>query len=249
MTHRVIPDEGGDVESPPSLVVDGFFGPHAEAAHAFAVQLATSAVERGLIGPRELPRLWSRHILNCAAVAPVLPAEATVVDVGSGAGLPGLVIAIARPDVVVTLVEPLLRRVTWLEEVTDTLQLPNVRVTRARAEELAPGVADVATARAVAPLEKLAGWCMPLVKPGGAMLAIKGRSAPEEVASAEDALRRLGGRSWRVLELGGDLLHEPTIVVEVRKQSGSATRGRPGARGGTGRPAARSAPRGSARRS
>ncbi len=227
MTPPERPDEGGDLESPPSLVVEAFFGPHADTARAFAAELGTSAVTRGLIGPRELPRLWSRHILNCAAVAPGLPQGAAVVDVGSGAGLPGLVIAIARPDVTVTLVEPLLRRVSWLEEVTAGLDLVNVRVTRARAEEMPAGQADVATARAVAPLEKLAGWCMPLVRPGGAMLAIKGRSAAEELAIAEDALRRLGAGSWQVVELGGDLLDEPTIVVDVRKriQAGRPDRG------------------------
>jgi 16S rRNA (guanine527-N7)-methyltransferase len=213
---EALPPEGGDLESPPSGLAAAFFRERSPLAVAFASHLSTSAVARGLIGPRELPRLWSRHILNCAALGPVLPAGASVADVGSGAGLPGLVLAIARPDVEVLLVEPLLRRVTWLEEVVSDLHLENARVLRARAEELPVRMVDVATARAVAPLERLAGWCLPLVRPHGLMLAIKGRSAAEELQAAEPVLKRLGAVSWRVAELGGDLLVEPTVVVEVR---------------------------------
>ena len=231
------PDEGGDVESPPSSVVQHFFGSRAGLAHAFAGHLATSAVTRGLIGPRELPRLWTRHILNCGAVSSLVPAQARVADVGSGAGLPGVVIAVARPDVDVTLVEPLLRRVTWLEEVAADLGLTNVHVVRARAEELPKGAWDVATARAVAPLDKLTRWCMPLVRAGGLMLAIKGRTAADELAAAENTLRRSGASAWRVLELGGDVLDDPTVVVEVRKAE-TAT-------GVTGRRATRSSSRSS----
>lgn len=220
--------EGGDVESPPSLVVRALFGDRAPLAEAFAGHLATTAVARGLIGPRELPRLWSRHILNCAALAPLMPPDGTVVDVGSGAGLPGIAIAIARPDVRVTLVEPLLRRVTWLDEVVSALGLGNVDVLRARAEELSGMRAEVATARAVAPLERLAGWCLPLVRPGGVMLAIKGRTAEDELRRAEDSLRGSGARSWRVVELGQGLLEEPTIVVEVEKGEARAATARTG---------------------
>ena len=235
------PVEGGDVESPPSAVVEHFFGARSGLARAFAEHLATSAVTRGLIGPRELPRLWSRHILNCAAVSPLVPAQARLADVGSGAGLPGVVIALARPDVVVTLVEPLLRRVTWLEEVSADVGLTNVRVVRARAEELPKGAWDVATARAVAPLDKLTRWCMPLVRPGGLMLAIKGRSAADELVAAQDGLRRAGASTWRVVELAGDVLDEPTIVVEAHKGESLTV-------AGTRRPAARSSSRGSRRR-
>lgn len=210
--------------------MDAWFGPRGDLAEAFAEHLRTSAVERGLLGPRELPRLWERHIFNCAAVTPLLPPAAEVVDVGSGAGLPGLVLAIAREDVSVTLVEPLLRRVAWLEEVTSDLRLTNVAVVRARAEELTTGWADVATARAVAPLAKLSAWCLPLVRSGGAMLAIKGRSAADELRAAADELPALGAVAWEVRELGGDLLVEPTTVVEIRKRE-AASIGRRGRRG------------------
>jgi 16S rRNA (guanine527-N7)-methyltransferase len=205
------------VVSPPPAAMAAWFGPRSDLAQAFAEHLGTSAVERGLLGPREVPRLWSRHILNCVAVAPLLPPAADVVDVGSGAGLPGLVLAIAREDVSVTLAEPLLRRVAWLEEVRSDLGLTNVSVVRARAEELRRGWADVATARAVAPLAKLSAWCLPLVRPGGVLLAIKGRSAADELRATADELPALGAVAWEVLEVGGDLLEEPTTVVEVRK--------------------------------
>src|SRR3954453_12922660 len=220
----------GRVSAPPPAAMDAWFGPRRELAEAFAVHLRTSAVERGLVGPREVPRLWTRHILNCAAVAPLLPAAAEVLDVGSGAGLPGLVLAIAREDVHVTLVEPLLRRVAWLEEVTSDLGLGNVAVLRGRAEELDGGWADVATARAVAPLAKLSAWCLPLVRSGGTMLAIKGRSAAEELVETADRLPPLGAVDWRVLEVGADLLEEATTVVEIRKGDGPPWSSRGGKR-------------------
>ena len=214
------------MEEPPAAVVRTFIGEHTEPAHAFAAHLAGSGVERGLLGPREVPRIWSRHVLNCAAVAPLLPQDASVVDVGSGAGLPGLVLAIARPDVRVTLVEPLLRRVTWLEEVTGDLGLTNVTVVRARAEELAGLGADVATARAVAALERLAAWCLPLLRDGGVLLAVKGRSAADELDQAQETLRALGAVEWGVREVGGDVLDEATTVVEVHKGIGPRGRDR-----------------------
>ena len=227
------PDEPRpSLQVPAPSVVDAFFGERSPLAHAFADHLARSGTQRGLIGPREVPRLWSRHILNCAAVAPMLPAGAHVVDVGSGAGLPGLVLAIARPDVRVTLIEPLLRRVTWLQEVVTDLRLGNVEVVRARAEELTGVSADVATARAVAALERLSAWCLPLLRDSGTMLAIKGRSAAEELGSAEPSLRALGAVSWRVHHLGVDVLEEPTTVIEVVKGTSARPhqQGRPGPR-------------------
>jgi 16S rRNA (guanine527-N7)-methyltransferase len=208
------------VPAPPANALDAYFGRRAALAEAFAGHLGTSAVARGLLGPREVPRVWTRHVLNCAALAPLIPESAHVVDVGSGAGLPGLVLAIARADLHVTLVEPLLRRVAWLEEVTADLALDNVAVVRGRAEELDPSFADVATARAVAPLAKLATWCLPLVRPDGLMLAIKGRSAVDELRDAEPVLPALGAASWRIREVGGELLEEPTTVVEIRKGPG-----------------------------
>ncbi len=190
------------------------FGDRLPVVQEFAEILATEGVERGLIGPREVPRLWDRHLTNCGVVTPRVPRGATVADVGSGAGLPGLVWAMARPDLQVTLVEPLLRRTSFLEEVVQRLALDNVSVLRARAEET-DQTFDVVTARAVAALEKLARWCMPLVAPGGVLLALKGRSAEEEVAAARRALGRLGATDVRVCAYGD--LEIPTTVVEVTK--------------------------------
>lgn len=155
--------------------------------------LATDGVVRGLIGPREVPRLWDRHLVNCGLLAAALPRDATVADVGSGAGLPGLVLALGRPDLSVTLIEPLLRRTTFLEEVVADLGLDNVVVRRDRADALhGHSTYDVVTARAVAPLDRLLGWCMPLVAPHGALVAMKGDSAEEEIEAARPVLRKLG---------------------------------------------------------
>ena len=204
-------------DEPSEDVLQSFFGDRVALARAFASHLADTGVSRGLLGPREVPRLWSRHVLNCAAVAPLVPVGAQVVDVGSGAGLPGVVLALARTDLRVTLVEPLLRRVSWLQDVVDDLGLESVAVVRARAEELHGQAFDVATARAVAPLDRLAGWCLPLLREGGFLLALKGRSAADELAQSEPALRRLGAVSWGVREVGSGILDEPTTVVEVHK--------------------------------
>lgn len=180
----------------------------------YAGILATDGVERGMIGPREVPRLWDRHLVNSGVVLPRLPQGATVADVGSGAGLPGLVWAIGRPDLQVTLIEPLLRRTTFLDEVVAELDLKNVRVVRSRAEDV-DETFDVVTARAVAALEKLAKWCMPLVKPGGVLLALKGQSAPEELEDAKRTLGRLGATDTLIRTYGE--VEVPTTVVEVTK--------------------------------
>jgi 16S rRNA (guanine527-N7)-methyltransferase len=176
--------------------------------------LATAGVERGLIGPREAPRLWERHVLNCAAVGEAIPPSSTVADLGSGAGLPGLVLAIARPDLDVTLVEPLLRRTVFLDEVVDELNLTNVVVHRGRAEELhGKERFDVVTARALAPLERLVGWAMPLVGRDGALLAMKGSSAAEEIIAAKKALRRFKCPVPAVIEVtAGDGISTATLV-------------------------------------
>jgi 16S rRNA (guanine527-N7)-methyltransferase len=176
--------------------------------------LTFAGVERGLIGPREVPRLWERHVLNCAVVVPRVPAGSSVADVGSGAGLPGLVWAIARPDLTVTLIEPLLRRTVFLEEAVEALDLERVTVVRSRAEDVSEQF-DVVTARAVAPLEKLAAWCLPLVRPGGVLLALKGRTAEEEVASSRVSLHKMGATDI-VVSSHGDL-QVPTTVVEVTR--------------------------------
>ena len=165
---------------PPPPVAADVFGDALGKAADFAALLATQGVTRGLIGPREASRLWERHLLNCAVVAELLPAQGQLVDIGSGAGLPGIVLAMLRPGMDVVLLEPMLRRTSFLDECVTALDLPNVTVTRARAQELAGSIrADVVTARAVAPLDRLAGWASGLLRPGGMILAIKGQSAEE----------------------------------------------------------------------
>ncbi|WP_372736225.1 16S rRNA (guanine(527)-N(7))-methyltransferase RsmG [Nocardioides sp.] len=175
-------------------------------AEAFARWLADAGVERGLIGPREVPRLWDRHLLNCAMLGEAIDQEATVVDLGSGAGLPGLVLAIARPDLRITLVEPLERRTTFLHEVVADLGLTGVEVIRGRAESLhGQRTFDVVTSRALAPLSRLLGWSMPLVAPQGSLLAMKGRAAEEEIEAARSQLRHWGCAEPQVLVLGSAL--------------------------------------------
>ncbi len=185
-------------------------------AEAYATLLADDGVVRGLIGPREAPRLWERHLVNCALLGEAIEPDADVCDIGSGAGLPGLVLAIARPDLRVTLVEPLLRRTRFLDEVVERLGLTNVEVVRARAEEL-HGTREfsVVTSRAVAPLERLLDWSMPLVRQGGALVAMKGASATDEVAAAAAALRRHGAGTVEVLTLGAGVIDPATTVVRV----------------------------------
>ncbi len=177
-----------------------------ELAERYAGLLATDGVVRGLIGPREVPRLWDRHLVNCALLAELLPEGVTVCDIGSGAGLPGLVLTIARPDLKVTLVEPLLRRTTFLEEVVAGLGLSDVEVLRGRAEVLhGQRRFAVVTSRAVAPLDRLLRWSMPLVEPTGALVAMKGSSVVEEIAAAAPVLSELGCSDPEVVELGGGL--------------------------------------------
>jgi len=171
-----------------------------------------------VIGPREVGRLWERHLLNCAVVTPLLPEHAGVADIGSGAGLPGLVWALARSDLAITLVEPMLRRVRFLEEAIGHLELSNVDIVRARAEELHGDRAfDVVTARAVAPLSRLASWCLPLVRPGGMMVAFKGASAADELADASSTISRLAGSPGKLATYGRGVLDTPTRVVIVAK--------------------------------
>lgn len=198
-------------------LLSALFGPAVPVIRRYADHLATSGVERGLLGPREVPRLWQRHILNCVVIQELVPVAAHLVDVGSGAGLPGLVLAIARPDLRVDLVEPLQRRADWLSEVATDLALPGVSVVRGRAETMLDVGADVCTARAVAALPTLATWCLPLLKPGGTLLALKGRTVEEELVAASTLLPRAGADSWRVEQCGIGLLTEPTTVVVVRR--------------------------------
>jgi 16S rRNA (guanine527-N7)-methyltransferase len=185
-------------------------------AERYADLLATDGVVRGLIGPRETPRLWDRHLVNCALLAELIPAGSTVCDIGSGAGLPGLVLAIARADLQVTLVEPLLRRTTFLEEVVADLGLEQVEVVRGRAETL-HGVRrfDVVTSRAVAPLGRLLDWSMPLVAPTGALVAMKGSSVAEEVTAARPELERWGAAAPEIRVLGEDVAPSTTVALRV----------------------------------
>ena len=215
-TDPAVPAEAGSV-----------FGPAVDAAAEYARLLATEGTVRGLIGPREVPRLWERHLLNSAAIASLVPVGARVVDVGSGAGLPGIPLALARPDLTVTLLEPLARRVAFLTECVRRLGLERVTVVRGRAEE-GPirrqlGGADVVTARAVAPLDKLAGWCLPLLRPGGLLLAMKGSTAAAELA----ATGPLPGAADALVTQAGD---PPATVIVVTRGTVRAT-----ARGGRAR--------------
>jgi 16S rRNA (guanine527-N7)-methyltransferase len=192
------------------------FGDRLGLAERYVDHLAGSGIERGLIGPREVPRLWSRHVLNCAVAAELIPEGSRVADVGSGAGLPGLTFAIARPDLHLTLIEPLERRVVWLEEVVLDLGLDNVDILRSRAEVAVGKVdCDVVTARAVSALNTLAGLTIPLLGRNGEVLAIKGRSAAEEVLKAAKVIRKLGGVETTVVLTGEEILAEPTTVVRI----------------------------------
>jgi 16S rRNA (guanine527-N7)-methyltransferase len=200
-----------------TIAAERIFGDRLELAKRYVEHLATSGIERGLIGPREVPRLWSRHVLNCAVVAELIEDGAKVADVGSGAGLPGLCLAIARPDLYLTLIEPLERRVIWLEEVVMDLGLNNVEIVRARAEAAIGKVeCSVVTARAVSALNTLAPLTIPLLGGQGELLAIKGRSAAEEITKAAKTIKKLGGVQTEVLVAGADILEEPTTVVRVK---------------------------------
>lgn len=191
------------------------FGSRVELARKYAADLAARGEELGLIGPLELPRLWSRHVLNCALLAPLLK-PGRVGDIGSGAGLPGLVLAIARPDVTLILIEPMERRVDWLLHETAELGLDNVEVVRARAEEakLKPWL-DQATARAVSALSKLIPLTAPLVRSGGELLFLKGASVAAEVDAAAKAIRKAHLTDVEVLTLGEGLVPEVTRVFRA----------------------------------
>ncbi len=191
--------------------------PHADGGlSVYAEQLAGDGVLRGLLGPREAQRLWSRHIANCAVLEELIPHGAQLVDIGSGAGLPGIPLALVRPDLRISLVEPLLRRATFLADVVSALDLADrVSVVRGRAEEQGSLQADVVTARAVAPMERLAGWTLPLVRRGGILLAVKGDAAAAELSEAGSVLERLGGGEAVVVTCGVGIVDPPTTVIRV----------------------------------
>ena len=198
---------------------EAIFGPQIKLARAYAHKLAKDSDELGLLGPRELDKIWSRHILNSAVVAELVKPGGLVADVGSGAGLPGIPMAIAAPETDFVLIEPMDRRASWLQEVVDELDLQNVEVVRARAEEVKGGQFDVVTARAVAALDKLLRLCVPLLKPGGRVIALKGSKAPEEILEAKKLQKKLKIESFEIVVCGEKFLAEPTSVVETRLDS------------------------------
>src|SRR5690349_8025521 len=212
--------EGGIIEAAaaagladPPPAAAAVFGAALDRAVEFARVLATRGVEQGLIGPHEVPRLWDRHLLNCAVVAELIrPSCRTLVDIGSGAGLPGIVLALVQPELDVILLEPMERRCRFLSECVAELGLANASVLRGRAEETRLR-ADVATARAVAPLSRLAELAAGVVRPGGMVLAIKGRTAADELKKARPVLRRIGARGAEVVSAGQGKVDPATTVV------------------------------------
>lgn len=194
------------------------FGAQIDRARGFAEALGVHGEERGLIGPLEPARLWTRHILNSAVAAPLFPSGAVVGDVGSGAGLPGIVLAIARPDVQWVLIEPMERRVAWLQEQADALRLENVEIVRARAEDWDRGpTLDAVTARAVSALRTLIPITAPLLRPGGELILLKGANAQNEIGAAEKVIRKHGLRDVRVEVVGDGVISDPTWVIRGRK--------------------------------
>ncbi|WP_026126885.1 16S rRNA (guanine(527)-N(7))-methyltransferase RsmG [Nocardiopsis xinjiangensis] len=219
---------------PPPPEAEVVFGESLPRVRRYADLLADDGVRRGLIGPREVPRLWGRHIINCAVVEEILPEGAQVIDVGSGAGLPGIVLGLLRPDLEVTLLEPLLRRTVFLEEAVELLELPNVQVYRGRAEEVRAELsADFVTARAVAPLGRLAGWSLPLLRKNGSLLALKGEQAEAELAAVEKDVSKLRPSVSDVIRVGRGKVDPATTVVRVTVTSdGGPPRGSQKPRGG-----------------
>jgi 16S rRNA (guanine527-N7)-methyltransferase len=195
------------------------FGPQIEKARAFAQKLANDSDDLGLLGPRELDKLWSRHILNSAVVVETVKPGDQVADVGSGAGLPGIPMAIALPEAQFVLIEPMERRSSWMLEVIQELGLTNVEVRRARAEEVLDLKFDIVTARAVAALDKLLRLTVPLLKPGGSLIALKGSKAAEEIEASKKLQMKLGIASFEIQICGEKFLAEPTSVVKTTLDS------------------------------
>jgi 16S rRNA (guanine527-N7)-methyltransferase len=214
---------------------EALFGSRLGGAQRYAEILAGAGVERGLVGPREVDRLWDRHILNSAAVAELLDVDKRIADIGSGAGLPGIPLALARPDLRLTLIEPLLRRSEFLREVVDDLGL-GITIVRGRAEDRSVreqvGEMDAVVSRAVASLDKLTKWSVPLLRPDGRMVAIKGERAEEEIRKHRRVMASLGAVDVRVMRCGADYLDQPATAVVARRAATSRVANRPP---GTGR--------------
>ncbi|WP_424383866.1 16S rRNA (guanine(527)-N(7))-methyltransferase RsmG [Mycobacterium sp.] len=219
MKH-VIPRGAAPLVPPPPEVADAIFGPRLDLAKRYAELLADTGVEWGLLGPREIDRIWERHLLNCGVVAELLEPGERVADIGSGAGLPGLALAIAEPALHVILIESLQRRTEFLRMAVADLGL-DVEVVRGRAEDAAVrqsvAGADAVASRAVAPLDKVTRWSLPLLKPDGRMLAIKGERAAAEVREYRRVMTALGATDARVVECGVEYLSPPTTVVVARR--------------------------------
>jgi 16S rRNA (guanine527-N7)-methyltransferase len=190
------------------------FGEGVAKARSYAALLIRDGDILGLLGPREMPKIWTRHILNSAVVAELLQSGETVADVGSGAGLPGIPMAIVRPDVHFTLIEPMERRSDWLIDVVEELGLKNVSVLRARAEDVGE-VFDVVTARAVSALPKLLRLCVPMTRDGGRILALKGSKAADEINEARGLMKKLKIENFEIVQAGAQSLTEPTTVVRT----------------------------------
>jgi 16S rRNA (guanine527-N7)-methyltransferase len=242
-----MPDEDDLALSSAGLAAD-MFGDVLPQAEKYAALLTGSGVERGVVGPAEADKIWDRHLLNCGVLARLIPAKCSLVDLGSGAGLPGIVLAILMPGVKVTLLEPLARRVDFLEECVAALGLTNTQVVRGRAEDLdGRMLADVVASRAVAPLDKLAGLSVGLARPGGRVLAMKGASAEAELVKARPVLARLGVTDARVVQAGsaggGAAATVVTFTAPEHRSSGAGSGGRSSGRLDT-RPAGRPGGRG-----
>lgn len=224
MTTTEPQNEAAVAQQPP--VLDGeiflaaqmIFADRLLLAQRYVEHLASSGIVRGLIGPREAPKLWERHVLNCAVVQELIPESSRVADVGSGAGLPGLCLALARPDSHFTLIEPLERRVLWLQEVVSDLQLKNVTIVRTRGEQAKDQMdkVQIVTARAVSALSGLLDITLPLLEPQGELLALKGRSAEDELDKARKQLKKWKVQKTEIVTVGTKLLQQPTTVVRVK---------------------------------
>ena len=206
----------GDLPPPTPGSAWALFGDRAEVAEHYVAILADTGISHGLVGPREAPRLWERHVLNCAVVHPLFAPDTEVADIGSGAGLPGLVLAIIRPDLHLHLVEPLQRRTVWLRRTVEELELTNVTVQDGRAESLWGGRRFPAvTARAVAGLRELARWSLPLLDAGGSLHALKGSRGQEELEDDQEELTRLGAVRCAIHRFGSGIVDPETVVVSV----------------------------------